>query len=217
MGWGGARVERTGAAMFTRLLLSRSENVILGSVLFEFAADQRLWQATVREVVAKECPPSLIRGVVDGDTDPEPVWRTYVKLGWTELTDPAQAVELAIVVEELGRAVDPTPYLATMTQFAPLAPAFVEPSASGAAVLTGLSASHTAAGWRLDGPARHVLDGDRADRLAVVTRAGVFVVPADRVRAVRTPIFDPALHGAEVSFHGVPVTSEDRGAVDTER
>ena len=120
-------------------------------------------------------------------------------------------------MEELGRAVDPTPYLATLTQFAPLAPAFAEPGRSGAAVLAGVSASHTADGWRLEGTARHVLDGDRADRFAVVTRAGVFVVPADRARAVRTPIFDPALHVAEVSFSGVPVTRDDISAVDPER
>src|SRR5215831_6398256 len=125
--------------MLTRLLLSPSENGILAGVLFEFDADQRLWQDTVREVVAKECPPGLIRGVVDSGVDPDPLWRTYVGLGWTELTDPAQAVELAIVVEELGRAVDPTPYLATLTQFAPLAPAFVDAGRSGAAVLTGVS------------------------------------------------------------------------------
>jgi alkylation response protein AidB-like acyl-CoA dehydrogenase len=256
MGPGGPRVEHAGAVILTRLLLSLSENDILADVLFEFDADQRLWQDTVREVVAKQCPPSLVRGIVDSDADPDPLWRTYVKLGWTELTEPAQAVELAIVVEELGRAVDPTPYLATMTQFAPLAPAFVEPGSPGAAVLTGVSASPTADGWRLDGTARHVLDGDRADRLAVVTRAGVFVVPAGglaasagesasagplaasagesapagphaasagesasagRVRAVRTPIFDPVLHVAEVSFNGVPVTSDDRSPVDPER
>jgi alkylation response protein AidB-like acyl-CoA dehydrogenase len=126
-------------------------------------------------------------------------------------------VELAIVVEELGRAVDPTPYLATLTQFAPLAPAFVEPARSGAAVLAGVSASHTTDGWRLDGTARHVLDGDRADRLAVVTRAGVFVVPAERAQVVRTPIFDPALHVAEVSLCGVRVTRDDRSPADPMR
>jgi len=94
-------------------------------MLLEFDSDQLLWQQTVREVVAKQCPPTLIREVADKGADPEGLWRTYAELGWTELTDPADAVELAIVLEELGRATDPTPYLATMTQFAPLAPDFV--------------------------------------------------------------------------------------------
>ncbi len=46
---------------------------------------------------------------------------SYLEAGWTELTDPQNAVELAIVLEELGRATDPTPFLATLSQYAPLA------------------------------------------------------------------------------------------------
>lgn len=186
-------------------------------MIFEFDPDQRLWQDTVREVVAKECPASFVRGIVDNGADPDPLWRVYTKLGWTELTDPAQAVELAIVLEELGRAVDPTPYLATMTQFAPLAPDRVEPGRTGAAVFDGVTAHPDGTGWRLAGTARHVLDGDRADRLAVVTSAGVFVVPGDAVTARRTAIFDPLLHVAEVTFAGVPVTWADRSTADPER
>lgn len=186
-------------------------------MLFEFDSDQRLWRDTVREVVAKECPAALVRGVVDDGVDPSPLWGTYVKLGWTELTDPASAVELAIVLEELGRAVDPTGYLATMTQFAPLAPGHTQPGQSGTAVLDGVTAVRDGDGWRLDGTARHVLDGDRVDRLAVVTPAGVFVVPATAVTAVRRPIFDPSLHIAEVSFVDVRVTDDDRSEADPER
>ena len=186
-------------------------------MIFEFDSDQRLWQDTVREVVAKECPATFVRSVVDDGVDPGPLWRTYTGLGWTEMTDPADAVELAIVLEELGRAVDPTPFLATMTQFAPLDPGFARPGQSGAAVLGGVTARHDGAGWLLTGTARHVLDGDRADWLAVVTTAGVFVVPGAAVTATRTPIFDPLLHVAEISFHDVPVTHEHRTAAEPER
>jgi len=186
-------------------------------MIFEFDSDQRLWQDTVREVVAKECPSAFVRSVVDDDVDPAPLWRTYVKLGWTELTEPSAAVELAIAVEELGRASDPTQYLATMTQFAPLAPGIFEPGQSGAAVLDGVTARRDGAGWLLSGTARHVLDGDRADWLAVVTAAGVFVVPAAEATASRTPIFDPVLHVAEVSFPGVRVSDDERSAAEPER
>jgi alkylation response protein AidB-like acyl-CoA dehydrogenase len=183
-------------------------------MIFEFDPDQRLWQDTVREVVGKECPPTLVRAVADSGADPGPLWRVYVKLGWTELTDPASAVELAIVVEELGRAVDPTPYLATMTQFAPLAPGAAQPEQSGAAVPAGVTAHRDGTGWLLDGTAPHVLDGDRADRLAVVTAGGVFVVPAGAVTTRRTAVFDPGLHLAEVSLAGVRVTRDDRTGAD---
>jgi hypothetical protein len=61
-------------------------------MLMELDSDQRLLQETVRDVVAKECPASLIRGVVDNGADPAPVWKVYVDLGWTELTEPSDAV-----------------------------------------------------------------------------------------------------------------------------
>ncbi|MFF4113137.1 acyl-CoA dehydrogenase family protein [Streptomyces sp. NPDC001714] len=183
-------------------------------MLFEFDAEQRLWQDTVHKAVLRECPPALVRAVADDGADPAPLWRGYVDLGWTELTDPADAVELAIVLEELGRATDPTPYLATLTQFAPLAPEFADPARSGTAVHAGVTATPADGGWILEGTARHVLDGDRADRLAVVTDAGVFVVPATAVSAVRTPVLDPVLHLAEVTFAQVRVGAGDRGGAD---
>jgi alkylation response protein AidB-like acyl-CoA dehydrogenase len=186
-------------------------------MLFEFDADQRLWQDTVREVIAKECPSTLIRGIADAGADPGPLWRTYAGLGWTELTEPSEAVELAIVLEELGRAADPTPYLATMTQFGPLAPGAATPEQTGAAVLEGVTARPDGDGWLLEGAARHVLDADRADWLAVVTGEGVFVVPGDAATVTRTPAFDPILHLATVSFEGVRVTAGQRTGADLAR
>lgn len=185
-------------------------------MLFEFDSDQRLWQKTVREVTAKECAPTLIRSIVDNGADPAPLWKTYIDLGWTELTDPDTAIELAIVLEELGRATDPTPYLATMTQFAPLAPGFDNSTLAGAAIYRGVDAHREGAAWVLDGTAHSVLDADRADRLAIVTGAGVFVVPAERAVTTRSPVFDPVLHLAEVSFHGVRVDDDQRIDVDVE-
>jgi alkylation response protein AidB-like acyl-CoA dehydrogenase len=186
-------------------------------MLLEFDADQRLWQETVRDAVAKQCPPSLVRGVAEDGADPTPLWKTYVDAGWTELTDPEHAVELAIVLEELGRATDPTPFLATLTQFAPLAGDRFDPQTAGTAVYGGITAHRDADGWVLHGTARHVLDGDRAETLAVVTEAGVFLVDKGEVVVRRSPVFDPVLHIAEVSFDGVHVPDTDRVHVDAER
>jgi alkylation response protein AidB-like acyl-CoA dehydrogenase len=186
-------------------------------MLLEFDADQRLWQKTVRDAVAKQCPPSLVRSVAEDGVDPSPLWKSYVDQGWTELNDPASAVELAIVLEELGHATDPTPFLATMSQFAPLAGDQFDPHESGTAVRGGVSAYRDADGWVLDGTARHVLDGDRVDRLAVVTHAGVFVVAANQVSARRLAVFDPVLHVADLSFAEVRVPDTARLTVDAER
>lgn len=186
-------------------------------MLLEFDADQRLWQETVRDAVSKQCPASLIRDIAENGVDPAPLWTSYLEAGWTELADPENAVELAIVLEELGRATDPTPFLATLSQFAPLVGDRFDPMSAGAAVFSGVSAIRDVDGWVLTGTDRFVLDGDRADRLAVVTPAGVFVVGADQVTTRRVDTFDPVLHVAEVSFPGIHVADSDRLSADTER
>ncbi|MCK5753942.1 MAG: acyl-CoA dehydrogenase [Mycobacterium sp.] len=186
-------------------------------MLLEFDADQRLWQETVRDAVSKQCPASLIRDIAENGVDPAPLWTSYLEAGWTELTDPENAVELAIVLEELGRATDPTPFLATLSQFAPLVGDRFDPMSAGAAVFSGVSAIRDVDGWVLTGTDRFVLDGDRPDRLAVVTPAGVFVVGADQVTTRRVDTFDPVLHVAEVSFSGIHVADSDRLSADTER
>ncbi|QRY50893.1 acyl-CoA dehydrogenase family protein [Mycolicibacterium septicum] len=186
-------------------------------MLLEFDADQRLWQETVRDAVTKQCPATLVREVAEQGVDPTPLWQSYIDQGWTELTDSENAVELAIVLEELGRATDLTPYLATMTQYAPLAGDRFDAAKAGTAVYSGVTANRDAAGWVLTGTAHHVLEGDRAQNLAVVTDGGVFLVDAAKVSAKRSPVFDPVLHVAEVSFDDVQVDDADRIHVDTEK
>jgi len=190
-------------------------------MLLEFDADQRLWQETVRDAVGKQCPPALVRAVAEDGVDPTPVWQAYVEHGWTEMSDPETAVELAIVLEELGRATDPTPFLATMSQFAPLAADRFDPQASGTAIYSGVTAHRDGDGWVLDGTARHVLDGDRAQRLAVVADAAVFILDADeaggQLSRRRSSVFDPVLHVAEVTFNALPVPDSARIRVDSER
>ncbi|MEE3849510.1 acyl-CoA dehydrogenase [Gordonia sp. LSe1-13] len=179
-------------------------------MLVEFDSDQRLWGKTVRELLAKECSPAWIRQVVDDGVDASPLWATYVEQGWTELVEPADAVELAIALEAMGSATDPTPFLATATQCAPLAGALLESGEPGAAVYSGVTAQLDDDGWLLSGTCRSVLDGDRATQFAVLTAAGVFVVPAADAIVTRTPCFDPLLHVADVTFPSVRVSDSRR-------
>lgn len=190
-------------------------------MLLEFDADQRLWQETVRDAVTKQCPASLIRSIAEDGVDATSLWQSYLDAGWTELTDSENAVELAIALEELGRATDPTPFLATMSQYAPLVGGRFDAQLSGTAVYSGITAVRDEQGWVLDGTAKFVLDGDRADRLAVVTAAGVFQIdPAahgDAIAKRSVSIFDPVLHVADLSFTAVRVADADRIDVDTEK
>src|SRR4051794_37793695 len=75
----------------------------------ELDGDQLELQRSVREVVAREVTPALLRSVIAGGTDAEGLWKTFVGLDWPLLTVPEadggiglSAVELAITLEELG-------------------------------------------------------------------------------------------------------------------
>jgi Acyl-CoA dehydrogenase, C-terminal domain len=186
-------------------------------LLLELDDDQRLWRETVRGALTKQCPPSLVRSIADGGAEAAPLWQWYIEQGWMELISTESFVELTLLLEELGRASDPTPFLATMSQFAPLVGDRGALDGAGAAVYSGVTACRDRAGWVLEGAARYVLDGDRAERLAVVTPAGVFVVEAKAVISRRVAAIDPVLHLADLRFNEVHVGDENRIASDTER
>ena len=109
-------------------------------MLLEFDADQRSGRKRCVMPSASSARRRWSEASPRTASIPTPVWKAYVEHGWTEMNDPETAVELAIVLEELGRATDPTPFLATMTQFAPLAADRFDPRASGTAVYGGVTA-----------------------------------------------------------------------------
>ena len=212
---------------------------------FELDEDQLGLQEAAAAMLAKECPASYLRSVVDHDHDPADLWKTLGGLDWPGLAIPAEhggsgasAVELAIVVEQLGYVGDPTPFLATTTQFVPLVTAcgdaeqrsrFLGAVAgngeAGTLALAGsngrwdphappIEAQRSPGGWRLHGTASFVLDADRVTELAVPARTpegvAAFVVPADAARITRVPSIDEVLHLTEVELDGVEVADDRR-------
>ncbi|MCZ7526342.1 MAG: acyl-CoA/acyl-ACP dehydrogenase [Acidimicrobiia bacterium] len=92
----------------------------------EFTPEQEELRDGVRAMLAGECPMSLVREVVEKGARPERLWTQMAELGWPALTVPEAAgglglgaVEMAVVVEELGRVVAPGPFVPTATQFVP--------------------------------------------------------------------------------------------------
>ena len=189
-------------------------------------------QRVARDLVGKECPPSLVRSVTEGHGDASDLWQTLVGLEWPGLTVPvehggsgASAIELTILLEELGYGADPTPFFATAAQYVPLVrEAFGERGgdllaavcAGGTGAVVDAPATVTAEadgdGWRVSGAARAVIDGDRADELAVVAATpdgiGVFSVPAASAAATRTKAFDGGLHVADLTLDRAVVPAE---------
>jgi hypothetical protein len=92
-------------------------------------------------------------------------------------------VELAIVLEELGYVADPT---------------LSSPRPPGSRRSPGGCPRAPEQGCAME-PGAFVLDGDRADEVALLTRGGVVVVSGSEVSAERVATFDPTLHVAHVT------------------
>jgi alkylation response protein AidB-like acyl-CoA dehydrogenase len=196
---------------------------------FQLTEEQVELQRIAHEVAERECPPSLVRAVVEDGADTDALWKTLVSLEWPGLAvavehggSGAGAVELAVLLEELGWAADPSPFLATTTQHLPLVEVLEGPvradrlaaiaaGSPGAAILDGSAITATADGdgWILDGTAAHVLDAGRADALAVVAPTpggpGVFVLARDQVEVAAERTVDASLHLGTVTLDGVRV------------
>src|SRR6516165_788886 len=79
-------------------------------------------QQTARRFLESRCPPAVPRRLLDAtDEGLPPFWPELVELGWLGLHLPEAVggqgyglAELAIVLEELGRAVAPGPFLPTV-------------------------------------------------------------------------------------------------------
>ena len=180
----------------------------------EFTTDQDELRASVRSFLDKECPLELVRAVVETGEKPERLWNSMVSLDWPALAVPEENgglglsfVEVAVVVEELGRAVAPGPLLPTVTQFAPVVREVGTPeqrqrflsqvasgAISGAVALADhpngwglddvtMTAERAEGGWVLNGTKLGLLMAPgEAGEVAVIARAGegvgAFVVPA---------------------------------------
>ena len=146
----------------------------------------------VRRWTETHCPPSVPRALLDSDSEELPgFWASLVEQGWLGLhvsePDGGQGfglAELAVVLEELGRAVAPGPFLPTVLTSAVIAAGGRE--AVRRALLPGLCDGSTTGAVAL-GPAAIVAEpaGDGAVRLSGragpvlgAAQAGLVVVPA---------------------------------------
>ncbi len=210
---------------------------------FEFTDDQLDLRENARAVLAASCPPAVVRAVHEGHPASPELWATLVGLGWPSVGIAAEHgglglgfIEVGIVVEELGRVAAPTPFLATVTQLAPLLreagagfrlAELADGSRTGTVALAEdgrweldavtTTARSAGAGWVLDGVKSHVLDGASADELAVIARLpgtsgadgiGAFVLGGEAVVATPMAVMDPTLPLARVSLDGVEVDGD---------
>src|SRR6266542_6471871 len=144
---------------------------------------------------------SLVREVVEKGTTADALWSRMAALGWPALTVPESAgglgmgaVELAVVVVELGRVLAPGPFVPTVTQFAPIVAeagspeqqerflggiaageltgtlALVEKSGSVDAGHVTTTATPDGDGFVLEGAKETVVEASAADEIAAIAR-----------------------------------------------
>ena len=85
---------------------------------FEFSEEQHLLREQARGFLKEHCAPAVVRKVLDGDQDWDSgLWQRVAEMGWTATVIPESYgglglsyYELAILAEEMGRAVAPLPF-----------------------------------------------------------------------------------------------------------
>jgi alkylation response protein AidB-like acyl-CoA dehydrogenase len=212
-------------------------------VELEFTSDQEELRASIRSVLERECPISLVREVVEKGVDSEGLWSQVTQLYWPALTVPEAfggmgfgMVELAVLAEELGRAVAPGPLFPTVAMFVPAVREvgtpeqchrFLGPVAHGElsgtlAVAEGsrsweLSDVQAVARsdgdrWVLSGRKELVVEGDRVDEVAVAARVDgelrLFVVPAGDLAPEPVRTLDASRRLVALPLDGVRVDGD---------
>src|SRR5437763_15843095 len=156
---------------------------------------------SAREFLAKECGPKVVRTLMESaDGYDEALWKKIAGLGWTALGIPEQYggvgtfLDLAVVLEEAGRALLPGPFFATLGLAVPAlieagteaqkkealgaiasgdaraSLPLTEPSGRWDAAGITLEAKPVGGGWQLGGVKLFVPDAEHADYIVVAAR-----------------------------------------------
>jgi alkylation response protein AidB-like acyl-CoA dehydrogenase len=220
---------------------------------FDFSEDQKLLQHTAKEFLAKHSPLSVCREVLESDAPySKSLWKGAAQLGWLGTAIPENYggagfgyLELAVVAEEVGRALAPIPFSSSvycaseaLLQFGSDAQKKRDLTrlASGDAIGTLALAEkpgQNAVGavetrfenGRVTGTKLAVPDGAAADFAIVPARNGskvslyLVTLTGDGVKREPLRSLDPARPVARVTFEGAPAEllgEEGRGAAQAD-
>jgi alkylation response protein AidB-like acyl-CoA dehydrogenase len=182
-------------------------------VEFDLTEDQREIKNVARELLSARSPMSKVRDAAESAQYDPDLWREIVGLGWPGIAVPERyggqglgAVELAVLLEELGYACAATPFLSTAAAAAVIGSAGTDeqrerwlPSLAAGEATAGIGLADLAAD--ADGAAFVVLlDGDEARLLS-----------EPHVQSLVT--IDPTRRFARVSGDGEPLAAGAAGRV----
>ena len=212
---------------------------------FSFTSDQQLLKNSARAFLDEHCKPAAVRALWDdprGTSDA--MWKDIAQLGWLGLAlsethggSDLGMVETALLLEEMGRASYPGPYLPTVlvakaieeagtdAQKKRWLPAIANGSARATVALldgelswdTSSIATHaqkTGAGWTLSGSKPFVAWAHVADVILVPARTEdgltLFLVEPGWAGLKQTPVtgMDLATRWVNLALDSVPVTKD---------
>ncbi len=192
---------------------------------FGFSEDQELSRATARKFLDAACPTTLVRELCASATaHSTALWERMVELGWLGILVPADLgglggsfLDVAVVLEEMGRVVLPGPYFATVLlggsaiaaggspaqqrAFLPrlargelrttLAVAEADGRDDAGSIAT--QARRDGTGWLLTGAKLFVLDAHVADELVVAARTAPDTTGEDGISLFVVPAAAPGV------------------------
>ena len=214
---------------------------------FGLTETQQVLKNSAREFFSAECPIAEVRRLMETAAAYDPaLWQKMAHQGWTGIIFDEEygglglgLVEMAVALEEMGRALLPGPYLSTVLLAgvaidaggnpaqkkkylsrismgeARATLALIESSASWEPDAVQLAAEPTPEGFALNGRKMFVPDAAAADFLVCAARRGadlgLFIVPrtARGLTVSPLPAIDETRKLYQVVFEDVPVAEED--------
>lgn len=172
---------------------------------FGLSEEQVMLKKSAREFLDKECPKSLVRKMIDDERGySADLWKQMADLGWQGLAIPerfggvgSSFLDLTVLLEEMGRALVPGPFMPTIVHCArPVAAHGTEdqkerllPGISGGSLIMTLALAETegglepsdiltsakpdGAGFRLTGTKLFVPDANVADFFLCAAQTGL--------------------------------------------
>ena len=171
---------------------------------FDLTEDQREIKSVARELLSARSPFAKVREAAEAAEYDDALWREIVELGWPGIAVAEEyggqglgAVELAVLLEELGYACAATPFLATA-----VAAAVIQAGGSDEQRrrwLPGLISGELRAGV---GGADLVVDGAGADVMVLLEDDGARLLEGGRAEVEPLVAIDPTRRFATVRGEG---------------
>jgi alkylation response protein AidB-like acyl-CoA dehydrogenase len=199
---------------------------------FAFSEEQEMLRQQAREFLTDKFPPERVAELADERSFDESTWKEMAGLGWIGLSVPEEKggagfgfLEEAVLFEELGRALYPGPYFATVAQSLPAlqdseevvgrvvsGEARVALAAAESADMraqdfdaVGTKAEQTNGAWSITGEKVLVVDAAAATDFCVGARTsdgtGIWLVPADQAEVQRFSTMDTTRPLGKVTFN----------------